>query len=170
VSNVQKAKREANIGRDGMNNRGIALKDRASATHLANSDHHGSLKHIREMLVICNSEHALLLKELSEVIQMKKAAEGDDDLEQESEEWRQDVKKRMDELKKKKKHLLEEEEVLRRSKKQVVDAYYQQVGSTLASTVASSESNKLPTSEINVSSGGNYETSCITEQRPKNKL
>ena len=129
--NTKGKEREAGVGEEASTvyKRGVPMQDKASAAHLANSSHQFMLKHYRDMLVVLNTEYSLLLKELSEVNTMRKNFEGDDDIEQETFDWRKDIKNRLDDVRNKKRKLQEEEERLRQedTKRQVL-AYYDQVG------------------------------------------
>lgn len=131
-SQIKDAERSADVGSGGSYHRGVNMKDKASVAHMANSDHQFNLKHIRDMLVICNNHHATLVKELVEVNKMGRDAAGDDDIEQECHDWREDIKARLKALKLKRKAFEEEEEQSRKKpKSDAVTAYYEQVGSFL---------------------------------------
>jgi hypothetical protein len=79
--------------------RGVAIQDKASAAHMANLTHQVQLKHCRDLMVVYNTEYSLLLKELSEVNSMTRQFAGDDNMEQETKEWRDDVKQQLEQLK-----------------------------------------------------------------------
>jgi hypothetical protein len=123
--------REAGVGAEGdtVYKRGVPIQEKATAAHLANSSHQFMLKHFRDMLVILNSEYSLLLKELSEVNTMQRSFQGDNDIEQETFDWRKEIKGRMNDVRKKKRKMQEEEKRLHQedTQRQVL-AYYDQVG------------------------------------------
>jgi hypothetical protein len=100
------------------------VQEASIAAHMATSSHQFALKHCRDMLVIYNTEYSLLLKELTEVNSMHKQFSGDDDMEQETSEWREDVRGRIKELKEKKRKIQEEEELLRNKKQKPL--YYKE--------------------------------------------
>jgi hypothetical protein len=128
---VKDKEREAGIGGDNVTyNRGVTMADKASAAHMANSSHQFMLKHCRDMLVVLNSEYSLLLKELTKVNAMARNFQGDDDIEQESSEWRKDIKERLDYVRQKKRKIQAEEEELhaQNTNKIQVTAYYEQLG------------------------------------------
>jgi hypothetical protein len=167
AAEVKKAEREEGTD-DGIYRRGVALKDKASAAHLANAEYQHQLKHLREMLVIYNGEHSLLLKELSEAMQLSKQARGDDDMEQESAQWLSEVRYRITELKEKKRKLLEEEEQIRsRGPKKQVLAYYETVGSFAAIGSSSGRSSSTGTPTASITLNQEDSASCLTDQSPK---
>ena len=112
---VKDKERIAGDGGDSTFQRGENMDERVVVANMAaTSAYQFQLKHCRDMLVIFNQEYSLLIKELTEVNSMSRQFLGDDDMEQETSEWRLDVRGRLKELKEKKRTIQEEEEQLRK--------------------------------------------------------
>lgn len=123
-------------------------------------------------MVVYNKEYSLLLKELTEVNNMNKKFADDDDMQQETKDWRDDIKERLGVLKEKKRKIQDEEESLRiQSPKKQVVAYYQQIGSFPGVSVSvGAKSKSSDTSTITASVISNNKALRNTESAKKTGL